>query len=73
MPTAVPVLHSFYRPLRPSGTSPNLGEESGCGYDKRKCENGNVKGVVSLQTVIVIRTLSPVSVLCPNRKDLKRL
>ena len=64
---------------------PNLGEESGCGYDKRKCENGNVKGAVSLQTVIVIRTpysvlctlypvlctLSPV--LCPNRKDLKRL
>ena len=78
---------------------PNLGEESGCGYDKRKCENGNVKGVVSLQTVIVIRTLSPVlchpysvictlysvlctlysvlrtlsPVLCPNRKDFKRL
>ena len=47
---------------------PNLGEESGCGYDKRKCENGNVKGVVSLQTVIAICTLSPVSVLCPNRK-----
>ena len=45
---------------------PNLGEESGCGYDKRKCENGNVKGVVSLQSVIAICTLSPV--LCPNRK-----
>ena len=52
---------------------PNLGEESGCGYDKRKCENGNVKGVVPLQTVIAICTLSPVSVLCPNRKDFKRL
>ena len=68
-----PTYLAFYRPLRPSGTSPNLGEESGCGYDKRKCENGNVKGVVSLQTVIAICTLSPVSVLCPNRKDLKRL
>ena len=119
-----PTYLAFYRPLRPSGTSPspdvrlgsltlmthkmtfshyskgfirpNLGEESGVwltfrfqvssshplcpsesggrgatlrrGYDKRKCENGNVKGVVSLQTVIAICTLSPVSVLCPNRK-----
>ena len=81
---------SSNRPLRPSGTSPNLEEESGVwltfrfqvssshplcpskiggrgatlrrGSDKRKCENGNVKGAVSLQTVIVIRT--PYSVLC---------
>ena len=30
-------------------------------------KNGNVKGVVSLQTVIAICTLSPVSVLRPNR------
>ena len=35
MTTAVPALRSFYRPLRPSGTSPNLGEESGGGLTYR--------------------------------------
>ena len=36
--TAVPVLRSCNSPLRPSGTSPNLGEES------EGMTNGNVKG-----------------------------
>ena len=61
---------SSSHPLCPS-ESGGRGATLRRGYDKRKCGNGNVKGAVSLQTVIAICTLSPV--LCPNRKDLKRL